>query len=70
MTECILYDLGYFGESECQKIKEKLEGKTYMNFHISWSNCCGNCTLIVGTECDETVEEIRTMFLHVALVNL
>lgn len=72
MNEIILFELGYFTEKECQAIKDKCEGKTFMKFKISWSNWAGNCTLIVGThydvgKSDKDKEEFRNFFLHHAL---
>ena len=64
MKEYVFSELGYFLESTCKKIKEKMEGKTYMTFHVAWSNCAGNCTLIVSTDYDETEEKIKYFFLH------
>lgn len=36
-------ELGYFAERECKAIKDSLQGYSYMNFDISWSNWAGNC---------------------------
>ena len=38
MKEYIFTELGYFTEKECENIKNALDGKTYMNFSITWSN--------------------------------
>lgn len=67
MKEYPFDELGYFNESECQAIKEELDGKTYMNFDIVWSNCCGNCTLIIRTDYEGEPQEIKNLFLNVAL---
>lgn len=60
-------ELGFFGERECEAIKEAMQGKTYMNFNVKWSNCAGNCTLIVCTDYEDTESEIKNFFLHCAL---
>jgi hypothetical protein len=66
----ILSNLGFFTEGQCKRIKEKLQGKTYMDFDITWSNEAGNCTLIVRTEYDGTFEEIKSMFFNLVLSSL
>ena len=50
-------ELGYFAERECQALKDCLQGFSYMDFDIKWSNYAGNCTLIVAT--DYEAEEKR-----------
>ena len=67
MKEYTFEELGYFSERECEAIKEQLQGRTYMNFDIAWSNCAGNCTLIVRTNYEDTEKEIKNFFLHCAL---
>ena len=59
---------GYFSKDVCEKLKEKLSGQTYMNFQIGYSNCAGNCTLMISTNYpDTTEEELHDMFLHFVL---
>ena len=70
MKEYIFTELGYFTKKECENIKNALDGKTYMNFSITWSNCAGNCTLIVRTDYEDTEENIKSFFFHVALSEL
>lgn len=75
MKEYIFTELGYFTEKECENIKNALDGKTYLHFSITWSNCAGNCTLIVRTDCEDTEfilsqENIKRFFFHVALSEL
>ena len=67
MREYIFDELGFFSEQTCQRIKEKLDGATYMNFHVKWSNCAGNCNLIVTTDYDAPEQEVKNFFLHCAL---
>ena len=67
--EYSLFDeLGYFCESECQRIKEIMDGKTFMNFTVGWSNCAGNCALIVSTDyynnpTEEDEKEVKNFFI-------
>lgn len=68
MKEYIFNELGYFSKRECEAIKKELQGKTYMDFDISWSSCAGNCTLIVKTDYEEEEEnEVKNFFLSYCL---
>ena len=67
MKEYYFEELGFFTRSACEKIKDCLQGYSYMNFDISWSDCAGNCTLIVRTNYDDTEENIKNFFFHCAL---
>lgn len=67
-VEHVFTELGNFQVSECEAIKERLEGRSFMHFEIRWSNWAGNCTLVVGSHRPETTEqELTEMFLHCAL---
>ena len=70
MKEYIFTELGYFTEKECEKMKMALDGKTFMNFSITWSNWAGNCTLIVRTDYEDTEVNIKRFFIYVALSEL
>jgi hypothetical protein len=70
MKEYIFTELGFFTVSQCEKLKQQLEGKTFMKFKIKWSNQAGNCTLIIATDYDETEQEIKNFFLSFALYQL
>ena len=62
---------GYFSMQDCEKLKEKLSGKTYMQFEISYSNYAGNCNLIVSTSREDTdKKELLEMFVWYALSEL
>lgn len=63
MKEIIFEELGYFTLSECQRIKEKAQGKTYMNFDIRWHGIAGNNILIVRTDYNESEAYIKNFFL-------
>ena len=67
MREYVFEELGYFLETECNAIKDALQGKSYMKFDISWSNVCGNCTLIVSTDYEDEPQNIKNFFLNLAL---
>ena len=62
-TEIYFEELGYMTANQCEVIKTVMEGQTFMSFHVSYSNCCGNCTLICSTEYEATETEIRNFFL-------
>ena len=73
-TEHAFTELGYFSERDCEAIKGRLQGKTFLRFDISWSSWAGNCTLVVraGTDAHAngdkvTEEELVGMFLRAAL---
>ena len=70
MKEYIFTELCYFTEKECDNITNALDGRIYMHFSITWSNCAGNCTLIVRTDYEDTEENIKSFFFHVALSEL
>lgn len=74
--EYVLSELGYFTESQCERIRAKCEG-TYMNIKVSWSNYAGNRTLILTSDYDfgdmsydDAANEVKRMFLHYALASL
>lgn len=67
MKEYTFEELGYFAERECQAIRDCLQGYSYMNFDITWSNQAGNCILILRTDYVDTPENIKAFFLHCAL---
>ena len=70
MKEYIFNELGNFSEQDCTKIKEAMEGRTYMQFSVEYSNYAGNCTLIVKTDYEDTEEHIKSFFLHCLITSL
>lgn len=70
MREYVFDELGFFTKDSCERIKKAMEGRTFMNFKISWSNCAGNCTLIVATDYEDTEEHIKQFFLYAALCEI
>lgn len=64
MIKEIYFDgLGYMTANQCEKIKKVMDGKTYMNFEVIYSNCAGNCILGCKTSYDASESEIRNFFL-------
>lgn len=64
-------ELGYFSKRQLLRIKELLEGKTFMRFQISWSEFGENCNLIVKTDYydkdasyEENAQEVKNFFLY------
>lgn len=70
MKEYVFEELGYFTKSSCEKIKKKMQGKTYMNFDVGYSNFAGNCTLIIKTDYEAEPKKIKNFFLYCALNQL
>ena len=64
--EYTMEQLGYFTEDECIAIAKVMDGKTYMDFKVLYSNMAGNCTLIVRTDYDATKEEVTNFFIACA----
>lgn len=76
IREFAFTELGYFTESDCEAIRQKCEG-TFMNIKVSWSNCAGNCTLIICSDYfpesvtyEAAEKEVKRMFLHHALSSM
>lgn len=68
MAEIIFGKLGNFTEQEYKNIKMMMNGNTYYDFKVSWSNYAGNCNLIVNAACPiEEAEGAKEMFLHSAI---
>ena len=62
---------GYYTESQCKAIEEKMNGQTFYNFQLAHSNCAGNCSLIVRSDYPElTPEELKENFVYAALGTL
>ena len=70
MREYVFDELGYFGKQTCEKIKKAMEGRTFMNFKVGYSNYAGNYTLIICTDYEDTEENIKDFFIHCALETL
>lgn len=70
MKEYILNELGFRTVSECRKITDTMEGKTFMKFHVSFSNVCGNCMLVISTSYDAEETYIKQFFISSLVSNL
>ena len=64
MKKEIYFDeLGYMPATMCEKIKKVMDGRTYMNFEVIYSNYAVNCTLGCKTSYEASESEIRNFFL-------
>ena len=70
MKEYWFNELGYFTKGTVENIKNHLDGTTYINIKVIYSNCCGNYTLGVSTDYEESEQEIKNFFLACALTHL
>lgn len=61
---------GHFTESAAKRICERLNGRTYMNFHVYYVSLAGNCVISVETYYDCTEQEAKNMFYYNALYEL
>ena len=58
---------GYFSKKQCERIKEQMQGKTYMNFNIEYGGMAGNNQIIITSNEDISDKELKKMFIHYAL---
>jgi aldehyde:ferredoxin oxidoreductase len=70
MKEIFFEEIGYFSATECEKIKKIMDGRTFMDFEVIYSNCAGNCTIGCKTSYDATETEIRNFFLGALIGNM
>ena len=70
MKEYVFDELGFFTKDTCERIKAAMDGRTFMNFKVEYSNCAGNYTLIICTDYEDTEENIKNFFLFAALSEL
>lgn len=61
---------GFFTKKQCENLIAKLNNKTFYKWQISYGNFAGNCTLIVRSNYDEEIEELKDSFFHFALSEL
>lgn len=61
---------GYFSKDRCELIKEKLTGKTYLNFQFQYGGVADNKVLSVYTDQETTKEELESMFIYVLINEL
>lgn len=56
--------LGYLSETECKNIRNMMEGRSFYHYHVGWSNCAGNCSLVVNANCEkDDLENAKSHFL-------
>ena len=68
MEELYFEKLGNFSEKDCKNIKKMMDGSTFYNYVVGWSNWAGNCSLIVKADCcKQDKEESKGMFLYAAI---
>lgn len=61
-------ELGYFSELSCENIKNMMEGRTFYHYHVGWTNCAGNCSLVVNAACEkEDLENAKYHFLSMLI---
>ncbi len=54
----ITIEIGNIGSREqAEKVKQVLQGKTYMNFIVDYGCCAGNYPMTLSTERPETTEQ-------------
>ena len=39
---------GYLNTEQCKRIKEKVQGKTYLKFNVEYGGIAGNNTMIIS----------------------
>lgn len=69
-NEYILDELGYFDSETLQRVKAKMDGKSYMDFEITWSGVGPNCVLIIKTPCKYTKKHVKEFFMWCVLNRL
>lgn len=68
MEELYFDKLRNFSEKDCKNIKKMMDGSTFYNYVVGWSNWAGNCSLIVKADCcKQDKEESKGMFLYAAI---
>ena len=71
MTEKIFEELGYFSDQTCKGLQKVVDGQTFYDLKVSYSNYASNCTLIVRSDHpDATPEEVGRMMIRVAFDEL
>lgn len=62
---------GNYYKSAAEQIKKVMQGESFYNFQIEYSNCAGNCNIIVSkSRPDSTEKELEVMFYFVAMNKL
>lgn len=56
---------GYYTANVAKKLKEKLEGQTYMNLHVDFNETANpNCSIVVSTNEDVSEDDLRAMVIY------
>lgn len=56
---------GYYTADIAKNLKERLEGQTYMNLHVDFSeNANPNCNIVVSTSEDVSEDDLRDMVIY------
>lgn len=62
---------GNYSKVAAEKIKRTMQGESFYNFQIEYSNMSGNCSIIVSTDRPGTTKkEVNDMFYFVAMNKL
>lgn len=61
---------GYFTENQAKTLVKALEGKTIMNFRVTYGNACGNCTVTVSTDYKTSKKELQEFVISYAFSEL
>lgn len=62
-TTEICFDEFNLDKETCERLKERLTGQTYLEFQIGYSNCYGNCQLVVWTDKKTSKKNLKEMFM-------
>lgn len=57
MEELYFDKLGNFTEKDCKNIKKMMDGSTFYNYSVGWSNWASNCNLVVKADCGDEDKE-------------
>jgi hypothetical protein len=61
-----LIELGNLGsESQAEKVKNALQGKTYMNFKVQYSPDAGNYPTVVFTDYTDNEDAVKDVVLFI-----
>ena len=56
---------GYYTANVAKKLKERLEGQTYMNLHVDFNETANpNCNIVVSTSEDVSEDDLRAMVIY------
>ena len=59
---------GNYSKAAAEQIKEIMQGESFYNFNIEYSNFAGNCNIIVSTNRPKTTKkELTDMFYFMAM---